>query len=295
MLANTVFHPDGVYKRPESPNPAHDVVPYQGRRVVTIHRSPQGMEVHIDHDKQYWTDPGQFAPEDWQEQPKSARGEGDRERSIERAARRAKTRVRRLCKAAGFDCMLTLTYRENMQDFDRLIADFKAFRKRLGAFGPFHYVATVERQKRGAYHLHIACKRFPAWLNNEAGVRVKSFNLIRSMWRRVVGADNGAVRLSQGKGNNGSHRIASYISKYITKDIDDAQLNKKRYWASPGIPERRAERFEYPLTVDLFDIIGDIYRQALGQGYLDVAQYADMKNGFNWFSFSIPPKGGYRG
>jgi hypothetical protein len=58
--------------------------------------------------------------------------------------------VRLRCKAIQADRMITLTYRENMEDKARLKRDFDALQRRLGALGGFQYVAVAERQKRGA-------------------------------------------------------------------------------------------------------------------------------------------------
>lgn len=84
--------------------------------------------------------------------PKAKRGESENsESNLLDAAKRAKQQVRLRCKAIGADRMITLTYRENMQDRDRLKRDFDALRRRLAKLSTFQYVATPERQKRGAW------------------------------------------------------------------------------------------------------------------------------------------------
>lgn len=56
---------------------------------------------------------------------------------------------------------VTLTYKENMQDHHRLMADHAAFYKRLKRYliargeDPPEYIACVEPQGRGAWHMHI--------------------------------------------------------------------------------------------------------------------------------------------
>ncbi|MCA1324765.1 site-specific integrase [Herbaspirillum sp. alder98] len=179
------------------------------------------------------------------------RGEGDHEKARIAAARRAKTKVRRLAKMLEADCSLTLTYRECMTDYARVKADFKAFRERLRSLGEFHYVATLEVHQRGALHVHIACQQFPAWLKNEHGMRVRSWNLIRSMWRRVVGKDNGNADFTRPRGRNTAHRIASYISKYVSKNLEEARFNRKSYWASRGIPNPQT----IPLNEDAMRVL----------------------------------------
>lgn len=258
---------------------------HQVGKYVTIHQFPRGVEVFIDEFYETWSEPDPYAadlPE------KADRGEGDRERNIERASRRAKTKVRRLAKTMQADCLLTLTYRENVQDKKRVQADFKAFRKRLQTLGAFSYVATLEKQERGAYHIHVACHQFPAWLKNEQGVRVKSYNLIRAMWRRVVGRDNGNVDLTRPRGRNSAHRIACYIAKYVAKNVDEADLNAKSYWSSRDIEIPKPERIWFPESMSTWEIVSMIAKRFAVMGYTDIAQYADRLNAFHWFSACLP-------
>jgi hypothetical protein len=53
-----------------------------------------------------------------------------------------------------------------------------------------------------------------------------------------------------GFGRKGAHRLASYIAKYIAKDADAHELNKKRYWTSRGIivPEKNYYQLPYGTT-----------------------------------------------
>ena len=56
---------------------------------------------------------------------------------------------------------VTLTYRENMRDPQRLYADYHAFIKRFRRYlrkhghSPVEYIAAAEPQGRGAWHLHV--------------------------------------------------------------------------------------------------------------------------------------------
>ena len=252
------------------------------RKSVTINEFPHGVEVYINENHETCSDGSLFV-----EVERTKRGEGDREKNQARAARRAKTQVRRRCKMIQADSMLTLTYRENMQDFERLQRDVKAFVTRVRSLGPFEYVLCVERQQRGALHVHMACQAFPAWMKNEDGVKVKSYNLIRSIWRRVVGADNGNIDLTRPR-RNGAHRIASYIAKYVSKSIDDAVFNAKSYWSSKGIPKPKKTRLWFDADVDTWDIVSLVAGDFVSRGYTDIAQFADAKNEFLWFSACAP-------
>jgi hypothetical protein len=176
---------------------------------------------------------------DWPKEPPTEH-ELERRRlaSQQRSVRRAKQRVRWLIAATGADHMLTLTYRENMQDVERLKADWKAFVRLVSKELPeWPYVAVKERQDRGAYHLHVALKGR------------QDIGLLRRCWYQVVGEGNGQIDVQGPKrrwGSGGavwsSRRIASYLTKYLAKDLgDEVRAEEKKYWARKGvqIPEKR--------------------------------------------------------
>jgi hypothetical protein len=151
----------------------------------------------------------------------------------ERSAKRARTKVRRLCKHKGLTTMLTLTYRENMGDRERMARDFDVFVKRVRrAIGSFEYVCVFERQKRGALHAHIAVPKVLARYMHQ-GQLVKSYDLFRACWRGVVGADNGTVNVMRSpRLNRSSAKLACYLAKYIAKGFEEAAGAGDSYRAS---------------------------------------------------------------
>lgn len=153
--------------------------------------------------------------------------------NVERSSRRARTKVRRLCKAKALTTMVTLTYRENMEDRSRMARDFDVFVKRVRRVIPgFQYVCVFERQKRGAWHAHIAVPRVLAHYLHQ-GMLVRSYDLLRSMWRGVVGVDGGNIDVSRNKRlSRSSARLASYLSKYISKGFGESVGSGDSYRAS---------------------------------------------------------------
>lgn len=151
----------------------------------------------------------------------------------ERSTRRARTKVRRLAKAKGLTTLLTLTYRENMLDRDRMQRDLDVFLKRVRRVIPgFQYIAVFERQKRGAWHAHLAVERVQSHYLAK-GCMVRSYDLLRRMWRAVVGEDNGNVDVSRNKAvARSAARLAAYLSKYIGKTFDQAERYVNAYSAS---------------------------------------------------------------
>lgn len=151
----------------------------------------------------------------------------------ERSKRRASTKVRRLCKNKGLSVMLTLTYRENMLDRSRMARDFDVFVKRIRRVIPgFQYVCVFEKQKRGAWHAHIAVPRVLSHYLQK-GRLIRSYDLLRSMWRGVVGTDNGNVDVSRNKRiARSAAKLASYLSKYISKGFGGGDDGGDSYRAS---------------------------------------------------------------
>jgi len=213
--------------------------------------------------------------------PKAKRGESDSTDANKRvAAKRAKQQVRLRCKAIGADRMITLTYRENMTDKDRLKRDFDALRRLLGRIQNFQYVAVAERQKRGAWHLHIAVKGR------------QNYRVLRELWLRVVGEGNGNVDVRNPNREAGlRHKIASYIGKYIVKNFDEHQLNEKRYWASRGIKVPEAETVKHFLEDTPADAIVAAYEAVLATGatLVDDQQCWDQDAGYFWMATKERP------
>lgn len=199
----------------------------------------------------------------------------------QRSTRRARTKVRRLAKLKGLTVLLTLTYRENMVDRDRMARDLDVFLKRVRrVIQGFEYVAVFERQKRGAWHAHIAVRRILTFYVQK-GVLVRSYDLLRSMWRGVVGADNGNIDISRNKKvNRSSAKLAAYLSKYIGKTFDQAEKHVNAYSASgrdipPAILERVVGPSQAEAIKSLWDLVfGDACAAGeFHQAYIDGGGY----------------------
>jgi hypothetical protein len=184
---------------------------------------------------------------------KAVRGEGDREASIEAATRRAKQRVRHLAKAMIVNSLWTLTYRENVTDRERVLKDLDRFRRRVSAlFGQWRYIAVLEFQQRGAYHIHLATHALPARLVI-GGAKVKSWDVMRRIWRDIVGTAGGnfdeskrGKRWGGQKPVQGAGNIARYLAGYVAKDLSLTGLNRKRFSHSEGVDVPQAYRALFP-------------------------------------------------
>lgn len=159
---------------------------------------------------------------------KAKRGESaNRRENLERAVRRAKTEVRRRSMALKADHLLTLTYRENMEDFERASSDFHRFVLLVHKKWPrWQYVAVAERQQRGAWHWHLAVKG------------LQPVFILRAAWLEVV--HQGNIDVQRFKGT--SERLAGYLAKYVAKSIDTIDLGAHRYRSSRGISVEELRR-----------------------------------------------------
>lgn len=179
-------------------------------------------------------------------QQREATADERKEKNLERAALRAKQRVRHLCKAAGVDTLLTLTYRANMTDWVLLKRHVKEFNRRMARLIPgWLYVAAYERQQRGAWHVHMAVHRVPRTLEHARGVKVKSYSVIRAVWRAVVGDLDGNVDLQASKRMRAPSRIASYLSKYMVKAFADGDAWSNRFSSSKSITVPAPQRIRF--------------------------------------------------
>lgn len=236
-----------------------DGIVFEGKPVpdlynVTLHNLGNGHREVTVRPVVHWQESGPLHPDSTcaqllrGERPELAEREAeDRERSNRlRAARRARTKVRRLCKGQGLDTLLTLTYRGNQRDMDLCKAHFLLFQKRMNRLlGRWQYVAAFERQQRGALHVHVATRAIPAAFER-SGVKVKSFNVIRALWRAVTAEWGGNVDVSGKSRRRGQWhvarrspaRIATYLAKYMLKDWESWPAGTRRFQGSAfALPE----------------------------------------------------------
>lgn len=200
----------------------------------TGERAPDPMDVYLDG-----LDPALRAE---REAEHAKELEEKREKQMKKNAAMAKTKCRWMIKNAGLNELLTITYRDNQQDRDLCKKHFKEWVRRMKAAlgGKFVYVASFERQDRGAMHVHVACHKLPQH-GTRKGQKIKAWKLGTEIWRSIVGDDNGLCFVG-GKTRHGGHRrnlslakLAAYVSKYIMKDYAQAPKGSNRFSRSDGL------------------------------------------------------------
>lgn len=193
------------------------------------------------------------------------------EENLTRSIRRAKQSVRWHVQRLEADHMLTLTYRENMLDVDRLKKDFDHFRRLVMARYPeWKYVAVREQQERGAWHLHLAVK------GNQ------DIKYLRTCWYKVLGCFGaagadvlGQVNVKASKRRYGAvsgvwkqSKLASYLTKYLHKGFEVLEHASKRYWASKGTVKPVITRY-WLGSANLVEMIKDTFDIGLVHGLED--------------------------
>lgn len=174
----------------------------------------------------------------------------------QRAAKRARQNVRHLVKSAFADHMLTFSYRENVEDRARVAKDWKEFVRLYRVRYPeWKYLAVLEKQERGALHIHVAVpgKQDIRWLLRCWLLAIGQLPAEVSAWLldgvKLAEKSLGAVNLEPpkkrwgSKGNWSREKLACYLTKYIGKEFEEADKNAKKYWASRNIDKPKVECF----------------------------------------------------
>jgi hypothetical protein len=187
-----------------------------------------------------------------------------------RSVKRARRRVRLLCKHIGANRLLTFTSRELLGSAEEALKAWRKFVRlyRRSSDQAWEYVAVLERHESGYYHLHVA---IAGWFHLKQAHR---------LWQIALGgrgnergsAALGTIDLDKRKrGNDPAHKIAKYISKYMTKAVEGSAINKKRYWAS---------RADLPALRRMW-LSADTYNQAVAEAWklLQVNPAACAKHG----------------
>lgn len=222
-----------------------------------------------------------------------------KEISLERSARRAKRTCCHKVKHAGFNSMLTCTYRENMTDFDKMRKDWKAMLRKLERVVPgFRAVYAFEPQTRGAWHVHACIDKLPPWLTIKEKftgkeTRVRSWDYVRRLWRDIVGEGNvdldGHRKTRHGlpgkyRASESLARLAGYVSKYLTKDFAKGVEGRNRWGSTQGIDIPKPVVFDVP-ECSFAELIGLGFH--LPEGHRIVRHHAGQFGKF-WMLFSEP-------
>ncbi len=164
---------------------------------------------------------------------------------------------------------VTLTFADNETDVKRCNREFSKFLRRLNrhVYGSdsmqVRYLAVWERQKRGAVHYHAVMFGLPYIPHAE----------LRGLW------GHGFVKINRVDVDQRMN-VGRYISKYFSKDVDEASYKQKKYFKSQNLNQPEERRFTAlePLSFEGFDVAySKEYDQTIPNVYGDGGEFAPRK------------------
>lgn len=174
------------------------------------------------------------------EKKERVQSEEVKKENFARSIKRTRRKIRELVNC-NFDndnsSFLTLTFKENLIDYDVAFKYWDLFKKRVQYKYKIKlsYLGVVEFQKRGAIHFHICLFNVPYLKHSE----------LYEMWLSVTGG--GGVYIEK-VATETCDNVGAYVTKYITKDSDDFFDNeykgKKRYFQSRNLKQPIEIKFD---------------------------------------------------
>ena len=182
--------------------------------------------------------------------------------------------------AIASSVFVTLTFRENLQDYDLAVKEFKLFTKRLRRkLDDLLYIATIETQQRGAYHFHM--------MVNCESVQFVLDNLVQCWHNGVVDAqvveDTKSVML------------------YITKDMvcqgrNHPLYGKRCYFLSQGLVQYdtvttwNSTMAEVREVESLLQNKRPIRSNTVNSTKAGLTEYADYRFSTDWYQMPVVAK-----
>jgi hypothetical protein len=160
----------------------------------------------------------------------------------EQNAKRARKKVYEIVQTnwTKYTKMLTLTYKENMQDYDQIAHDFKMLIQGLRRKNyDFPYLWVVEKQERGALHAHVL-------VFTDKYIPIKE---IAKHWPHGFVKINAKLADAPDKG--------AYVAKYIQKET--LPPDKKAYRTSRNIKKPAIQRTTGD-AIDVEQLVGDQFQ-----------------------------------
>lgn len=163
-----------------------------------------------------------------------------------RSLRRSMQSIYEIARSNSFDYFATFTFAENRYDYDscksRLLQWLKNFQKRKERI---EWLCVPEQHADGAWHFHAMIK---GDMSEYLVAGVHDGRYIIPSYR---------FGINEVEPIRDSNRCASYITKYITKELALCLKNKRRYFYSAGLKKPVSKEFYLADDTDLFEFISD--------------------------------------
>lgn len=128
----------------------------------------------------------------------------------------------------NWETFITLTFEENITDVKEANKQFRYFIDKIRRIKKdFKYLCITEFQKRGAIHYHLLTN---ISIDDEKLIYTQVDN---KKFRHIKYWNKGFNSVEILKGD--TKKVIGYISKYMTKDIDNRLFSKHRYFYSQNL------------------------------------------------------------
>lgn len=197
----------------------------------------------------------------------------------ERNLFRSKIELQRLVKAneSSFKTFITLTFKDNITSLNDANNKFKSFRTYIKKVkSDFQYVGVPEFQKRGAVHYHLLTNIDYNDFDLLSQEEKKIWKPKKKQWETFRILKKGfPYGFTSCKDINNIDNVVGYITKYLTKDIDNRLWGHRRYLYSYNNVRPVTEFLdlnninEFSYLINNFDLsnktYSNIYFDKLGQ------------------------------
>lgn len=158
---------------------------------------------------------------------------------------RSKLECQRIAKANmnEWKTFITLTFAENETDIKIANKKFRYFVDKMQRVKKdFKYICIPEFQKRGAIHYHMLCN---IDINDSKLIYAQEDN---KKFKHIKYWIDGFTKVDVL--NSDAKKVVGYISKYMTKDIDNRLFNRHRYFYSRNLQLPKASYIDLSNTRD---------------------------------------------
>lgn len=171
----------------------------------------------------------------------------DAERSAKNSLNRTKQNIYKFSRQADWEYFITLTFdgsKVNRYDFDECMGKannwFNNQKKRKAH--DLKYLFVPEQHKDGAWHIHgviadVGEMSFADSGRVAIGEKAYRRSDVNSEFATIYNLSGWRFGFSTATRVRDKYKVASYITKYITKDLCESTFGKKRYYRSRNIPE----------------------------------------------------------
>lgn len=171
----------------------------------------------------------------------------DAERSAKNSLNRTKQNIYKFSRQADWEYFITLTFdgsKVNRYDFDECMGKAnKWFNNQKARKAPdLKYLFVPEQHKDGAWHIHgviadVGEMSFADSGRVAIGKKAYRRSDVNSEFATIYNLSGWRFGFSTATKVRDKYKVASYITKYITKDLCESTFGKKRYYRSRNIPE----------------------------------------------------------